>query len=333
MKTIKLCYVDFWGGLDPENFIFTRLLRKHFHIEINVQDPDFIFCATSGKKFLEYSCPRIYYTGEAICPDFNLYDYAIGFDDISFGDRYLHYPLCLLKEDLLALAMSKHQYPDSHYLNRTKFCNSVISAGGGVGNRRDYYIDEINKYKKIDSGGRYRNNLPDGQPVPDKLAFQKDYKFSLALENTSFPGYVTEKIMDAWAAATVPIYWGDPRITEEFNTKAFINCADFETTEDLIGHIQEIDEDDTKYLEMMKQPILTPDSILYPMLGETYLEDFLVHIFEQEPRQAARRNSSLTMIGKFYEHRLKTWNKIEASRLVNTVRELKRSIWGLKHIE
>lgn len=333
MKTIKLWYVDFWGGVDPETFPFTSILKKHFDIIIDSVNPDFVFCATSGRNFLRYSCPRILFTGEAMCPDFNLYDYAIGFDYISFQDRYLHYPLCLLKKDLLEKAMIKHQLDESVYLSKKKFCNSVISAGGGVGNIRDYFFDELSKYKQVDSGGRYRNNLPGGQPVPDKLEFQKGYKFSLALENTSFPGYTTEKIIDAWAAGTLPIYWGNPRIAEEFNPGSFINCNDFENPQELIEYIKKIDSDDSKYLELMKQPIITEKSLLYPMLDERYLEDFLVRIFSQDAQAAIRRNSSITMIGKFYEHRLATWNKIEASRPVNTLREIKRSIWGLKHIE
>lgn len=34
------------------------------------------------------------------------------------------------------------------------------------------------------------------------------YKFTIAFENQSYPGYVTEKIADALMAGTVPIYWG-----------------------------------------------------------------------------------------------------------------------------
>ena len=42
MKKIKIKYVDFWPSLNPEDFIFTKLLRKHFEVEIS-DNPDYIF--------------------------------------------------------------------------------------------------------------------------------------------------------------------------------------------------------------------------------------------------------------------------------------------------
>ena len=44
----------------------------------------------------------------------------------------------------------------------------------------------------------------------------------IAFENTKFPGYVTEKIIEAWASGTIPIYYGDPEIEKYFNLKFFV---------------------------------------------------------------------------------------------------------------
>ncbi|CAJ99309.1 alpha (1,3)-fucosyltransferase fragment 2 [Helicobacter acinonychis str. Sheeba] len=35
----------------------------------------------------------MYYTGENEVPNFNLFDYAIGFDGLDFKERYLRMPL------------------------------------------------------------------------------------------------------------------------------------------------------------------------------------------------------------------------------------------------
>ncbi len=332
MKKIRIAYIDFWPNFDPEDFLFTRLLRKHYDVELNEENPDFIFCSNTGRRYLTYSCPRIYFTGEAVCPDFNVYDYAIGFDRITFGDRYLYYPLCLLDADMMEKAVHKHELGDGFYKEKSGFCSYVVSADGGVGNRRDDYFDAISAYRKVDSGGRHRNNLPDGKPVPDKLAFQKQYKFSLTCENSSFKGYVTEKIVDAFAAGTIPIYWGDPDIKELFNEKAFLNCADYATDEELVRAIREIDEDETRYLAMAHEPALRSDSPLRAMMEDSYVGAFLMHIFGQEPKAALRRNSAFSRNGKFHEYNIYKFNRLETNRFLNGLRQIKRGVLGTKKL-
>lgn len=65
--------------------------------------------------------------------------------------------------------------------------------------------------------------------------------------------------MDAFAAATVPIYWGAPDVKQEFNPAAFLCADDYPDTAALIAAIDEIDRDDEKFLAMCHAPILAPD--------------------------------------------------------------------------
>lgn len=332
MQKIKIAYVDFWKGMVPEEHIFTKILKKHYDVEITKQNPDFVFCSTFGQEYLTYDCPRILFVGEAFCPDFNLYDYAIGFDHMNFGDRYLRYPLCLMDRENMKCAIDKVNRPREDYLNRTGFCSFVVSSGGGVGDLRTWYFEQLSQYKQVSSGGRYRNNLPDGQPVADKKAFQEKYRFSLAFENTRFPGYVTEKLIDAWAAGTIPIYCGDPLAIKDFNEKAFINCSCKEDYEKVLQRIKEIETNQELYLQMMKEPIFLPGSEMEMMVKEEYLENFLLHIVGQEPAQAIRRNAKLTMWGQFYEYRMIKWNKMDHLPIVEFFRRWKRKLFGLKKI-
>lgn len=332
MKKIKVGYVDFWRGFAPEEYIFHQILSKHYDVEITKENPDFIICSTFGHQFYNYKCPRIMFNGEAFTPDFNLYDYVIGFDRMQFGDRYLRYPLCLLNKETLNAAIEKSDRPDEEFLRRNNFCNYVVSSGGGVGDIRNCLFDKISEYKVVDSGGKFRNNLPDGKPVADKKAFQENYKFSLAFENTQFSGYVTEKIIDAWAAGTIPIYYGDPGIKRDFNEKAMIVCEGKENIEQVMKRIKELDEDPEKYLEVAKQPIFNSNSEIYELLEANQLENFLIHIFDQEPQHAYRRSSKLTMWGQLYEYRITKWEKIENHPFVCWLRKIKRRFWGLKKI-
>lgn len=90
MKKIKIKFVDSCSGLDN---IFLTILQDKYDVELS-NSPDYIFCSVFGNRhFLYDDCIKIFYTGENITPNFNLYDYALGFDYITFGSRYLvsHY--------------------------------------------------------------------------------------------------------------------------------------------------------------------------------------------------------------------------------------------------
>lgn len=76
------------------------------------------------------------------------------------------------------------------------------------------------------------------------MAFINEYKFNLAFENSSYPGYVTEKLMHALQANTVPIYWGDPGVRSDFNPKRFVNVHDFTSDGALLEHLIGLDRDD-----------------------------------------------------------------------------------------
>lgn len=110
-----------------------------------------------------------------------------------------------------------------------------------------------------------------------KINFLKNYKFTIAFENTKGNGYTTEKLTDAFMACSIPIYWGNPLVTREFNPKAFINCNDFDSFDSVIEYIKLLDNNDELYLEMLSQPPLLFD----PEKREKELEDFLYGIIER----------------------------------------------------
>jgi hypothetical protein len=140
---------------------------------------------------------------------------------------------------------------------KTKFCNMVVSNSDGK--VRNTFFDKINSIKKVDSGGKYKNNL-DG-PVKDKLEFISEYKFSLAFENSSYPGYVTEKLIQPMLVGSIPIYWGCPKIGQEFNVRSFINVHDYPNWDAVIEEVIRLDNDDDAYAQMRNEPWLIDDEL------------------------------------------------------------------------
>ena len=252
-KKIKIQFTDFWDVFDANDNFIMDALRKNFEVEIS-DEPDFVFCSIFGRHHLKYDCAKIYYTGENIIPDFNLVDYGLGFQDISFYDRYLRLPHYVLYPRACQLALEKPgKMTDEELVNR-EFCSCVVSNAVSC-KERGIIIDKLNEYKRLASGGRYRNNV--GGPVADKIDFSSKYKFCIAIENSPSRGYTTEKIMEAFAANTVPIYWGNPDIAKEFNPKSFINIHDFESFDAAVEFVKKADEDDELYLSMVKAPIIS----------------------------------------------------------------------------
>ncbi len=319
MDTIKIAFTDFWDVFDPEENFITDALKKHFKVEIS-EDPDFVFCSIFGRRHLKYSCAKIFYTGENIAPDFNLVDYALGFPEMDFYDRYLRFPHYILYPRACSLARRKHEMTDEELLGR-KFCNYVISNAVSAG-ERIVMIDSLSKYKEIASGGKFRNNV--GGPVADKIDFARGYKFSIAFENSSSRGYTTEKIMEAFASATVPIYWGNPDIAKEFNPDSFINCHDFNSFDSVVEYVKKVDADDGLYLSMAKAPIIKDDSLAKKCLEPDYLSDYLYRICSQEPTEAIRRNRIYQ--GKYYEDEARFHEKTD--RMLYLPR---RAVRGLKN--
>ena len=307
-KKIRIDFVDFWPDFDKTDNFFYRHLQKFYDVEIT-PEPDYVFCSVFSDKHLKYAdCIKIFFTGENIVPDFNLYDYAMGFHFIDFDDRYLRLPLYVLYTKDVELALKKHTFSDEYYLSKKKFCNRVVSNPDAAGLRDEMYR-ELCKYKMVDSGGKFRNNV--GGPVADKIAFEKDYRLTLAFENSSMRGYITEKILQAFAGDTIPIYWGNPDAASEFNPDAFINCMDYPDIPSMIDRIREVWENDDEYLRMIKAPIAVENSLSAAYLKEDYADPFLQNIFEQDLKTAKRRN--MTYIGRTYQKKLKDAMQIKVA--------------------
>jgi hypothetical protein len=122
----------------------------------------------------------------------------------------------------------------------------VTAASGCHGNLTDGEFDQIKKAGNWQSGPDQYGNL--------------GFKFSLVMENTLLPGYVTEKILVAFLSGTVPIYFGTAEIFDIFNRKAFVyyNSSDPEASLELVKHL---DQNDTAFSTVLTEDILAPGAI------------------------------------------------------------------------
>jgi hypothetical protein len=294
MKKIKIKFVDFWDGFNIEHNEFLEVLKQRYEVIIS-ETPDYIIYSGFGYDHLKYDCIRIFFTGECLTPDFNECDYAIGFDRLKFDDRYARIPLYnMMQYKSEYKSLYNRSIVTLEDIKERNFCSFVVS-NCFANEARVMFYEKLSQYKHVASGGRYKNNI--GGLVKDKKSFLSKYKFNIAFENCSYDGYATEKIMEAFAARVIPIYYGDPRITTDFNHKAFVNAHDFPSFEAMIDRIIEIDCNDELYLTMLNEPVIQRDADV------TELSDVLYYIFEQSLSMAKRRSHS------------KSANEMEAMKL------------------
>ena len=67
----------------------------------------------------------------------------------------------------------------------------------------------------------------------------KDYRFQIVVENDIKPYYFTEKIIDCFAAMTIPIYIGATKIDEFFNSDGIIKISKDENIEKIVQRCTE----------------------------------------------------------------------------------------------
>jgi len=287
METIKIKFCDFWEGFDGLNNYFINLLSEKYIIEIS-DEPEILFYSCFGRKHLNYRCIRIFFTGENIRPDFTGCDYAMTFD---YSDHPRHFRLPLyslyIKNNNKVTGKSKSleeltsgrnkQEMENIWKNKSKFCCIVVS--NPKSKKRLNFFKKLNKIKRVDSGGKILNNV--GGPINDKIDFIKDYKFVLSFENASYPGYTTEKIIEPVFADCIPVYWGNPLVWRDFNSKRFLNYSDFQTEDDLIRKMIEIDNDTEKAIQMISEPVF-PKNIVPENIKDENILKFISKIISEK---------------------------------------------------
>lgn len=283
-----------------------RYINQFYDIDyVKPEIADYIIHSIAGHDAIRYSGVRIFVTGELISANYNICDYSLSFDRLQFADRHLWFPLIKLYSDAYR-NLKKQRRPFADIIaEKTEFCAYVMSNTKNSALERTRIADVLNSYKTVNCGGRWNNNV--GGPVADKHAFQRKHKFVIAFENHSSPGYLTEKFAEAAMVDAIPIYWGDPEIGKYFNTKAFINCHDFDSLEAVVARVKEIDQDDALYREILEQPWFV-GGVEPAALADENLLNFLRNIFDQPKENAYRRNRSRW--GRKYEKQLqRMWRK------------------------
>lgn len=268
---LKIQFTDFWGDYDC-NYNFWTIVLNNLNIPYKVveDDSDILIGSCFGSNFLnKKSRKKIYWTGENwFRMDYkhqpinksilDLFDHVYSFDYNNYSNHY-RLPLYLIdtiesgiNDYNKVLRLKSKDQLFSEFVKR-KFCTFI--QGNGNCQYRNEYFSLLNNLSKVDSYGSLFNNTGEILNRQQKIEKTKDYKFSLAFENSEYDGYVSEKIVDAFKSDIIPIYWGGSLISREFNDKSFIDVNQL-GVENSLKLISEMNKDFDLYWLYYNQPIV-----------------------------------------------------------------------------
>lgn len=285
------------------------LIFKEFKV-VFLQDPktnpDVLIYSVFGNNYKKYlNCKKILVSGEPDsvttrqvgqllldCKDVcglrspHISFFYLPFYVTSFWERFKN-----TFRELVKMPMTLEQ--QQQLLQQKKlFCAFLYSRTVSF---RDQLFHNVSKYRPVDSLGKAcapkfvrtfdRSHYQSGVCTYNDLAVEKylPYKFVICCENTRQKGYVTEKIVSAMLAKSIPIYLGAPDIVQHFNPKSFIHVADYDTIDQLLAEIKRLDTNPEAYLEMVDQPWFV-DNKLPHYFNPYYLRPAFVKFFKDVPR-------------------------------------------------
>jgi Arc/MetJ-type ribon-helix-helix transcriptional regulator len=77
---------------------------------------------------------------------------------------------------------------------------------------------------------------------------------------------------------SIPIYWGNPKVGIDFNPRSFVNVNDFQSYDEVIRYIIELDTNEERYLQTASEPWLNNNKVADEFSEESFLDffDFVV---------------------------------------------------------
>ena len=256
---------------------------------------------------------KIFLSGEAR-PDYqghinkgNNY-YGLGYEHLTH-DRYLRFPTHVL--DVFVLHneggmfndpyswMLEQRNADDIIAQKKHFC-SIVQASNNED--RGKLFDLISKTQWIKSAGPWRQTIRDedglnpykyhdynnkeymgridGLTYRDKIKFFSDTHFNIAFQYTNTDHLIQEKIVHAYAANCIPIFYGNQFINEEhFNPESFVNVHSYPNFEAVVDHLNETHSSIDKLKKYYSAPIFVNNK-LPEYFNEEYILSFLDKVIQ-----------------------------------------------------
>jgi hypothetical protein len=263
---MNICYLDFWPGFDTNcnwfNLLFREALNdREINFNASPSEADVILFSCFGDQHQKYKnskAVKIFYTGENQRANLQDGDFSLSFDYETHGGRNFRLPHWYMyvnwwgQPNFPHARISKerlfHKHNPEDVLARNEFCCIVI--GNAVSNRIETF-KKLNDYKPVHGYGRVFGKPYNGF----KVDLLEKYRYNICFENSIYPGYVTEKLLEAKVAGCIPIYYGTETANTDFNEKCFINAIEYKSSNELLEKIIELETNHEKFKQIASEPL------------------------------------------------------------------------------
>jgi len=277
----KLTFMNFWPNFDPIDNFFVDAVSNQTLIPPTLIESVFESTSQSTLNQLSKKFPslaklfskktdvrRVWFTGENIRPPYgNEYDSYISFDQDDYGGKNFYFPLLYCEINFRSKDWTQRRgidfktqdllLPRQTIQQKPKFACAFI---GNPEPTRLRAIEALSEFGQVDIFGPHS-----GQAVSSKYEIAKDYRFMLCFENDVYPGYVTEKLLDAYVCGTVPLYRGDFGQESHVNRNCLINANDYGSLREFAVAVSEIDN--LHYGEIFSEPLLSSVPPMAPLIS------------------------------------------------------------------
>lgn len=205
---------------------------------------------------------RIWYTCENLRPPQQLFDGTISFDKTDLVAKNLFFPFFYNSIDWFSNPEAKTNLvkPETLVEKRTIGKDRALKACSFASNlapNRQRLINVVNQVFPVDTYGKSV-----GKFVASKADVANEYIFQICNENSLYPGYVTEKLIEAWNFGNIPIWSGSLESSLPINNNSIIDLTGMITNEIhelLIG----LDQSDIE--ELQTAPLMTEVPSIEPL--------------------------------------------------------------------
>jgi hypothetical protein len=286
---LRICFTNFWPGASAaaDNALFLQYALGEAVGELElVEDPaaaEVVVSSVFGNQPVPAE-KTIQFIGENIRPDLLRHRFALSFDYDTYGGRNFRLPLWWWRlawpgynerwrqrarptgagpahgyEDLIPIEALLRARP-APQSRPEGFC--VLVATNPEPLRINLFMGLQRAGQMTGYGQMFNNPLH-----RSKFEVLGQFRFCLCPENSIYPGYHTEKLIDAWYGGCVPLYNGDRLLGQDFNPSALVNYQDFLDMEWFVDHARRLDASREAYEAIRSQPLLSRRPSLEPLIG------------------------------------------------------------------
>jgi alpha(1,3/1,4) fucosyltransferase len=294
-----------------------RVLAEAFNVDVDASAPIMI-CGPYGRKHVLHHRTKILWTLEPWPYKPWEFDFTVSSSRV---ESRTHLRLPMFAESLLADRVEGRAWSRPDYATwkaRPNFCNFIYSNPESL--RRNDFFHRLSARRHVTAPGQVFTNA---DPIPvggreerdwraKKVVYQQSFRFTIAFENQQLDGYTSEKLADALAAGTIPIYWGNPSVAQDVRTQAFVAATAFESLDDLADYVVAVDDQEEMarpYLASAETCLVEPvESVASRMIA------FVHRVLELQPRQSRRRQAQRAAVLTARDPLRRTRDRVRAMR-------------------